>query len=89
MSFVLLYGATLFAIFIVQCSPDPINTLWLDPEKCHRSSLTELTGPPLGSFLNAFLDGCILVLPIRMVCMLQMTTKRKTMVCALFALGSL
>ena len=40
-------------------------------------------------FLNAILDTLILVLPIRMVWSLQMSSKQKLGVSAIFALGSM
>jgi len=33
---VLIYGAILFAIFVAQCSPDPISALWLNPGKYYQ-----------------------------------------------------
>lgn len=85
-SIVLIYCVTLFAIFLTSCKPYPINYLWIQPTLCLRSGYKD-AGPWIGSFVNAFIDVCILILPIRMVWMLQMNTKRKILVCGLFALG--
>ena len=66
-----------------QCSPRPISALWTDVTHCDF----ENRRPMILGFVNAIVDLYILLLPMRMVWMLQMSTKRKALVCGLFALG--
>ena len=74
------------AVFIdlgMQCSPGPVSALWRDVTHCNFKNKS----PMILGFVNAIVDLYILLLPMRMVWMLQMSTKRKALVCGLFALG--
>ncbi|KAL8952392.1 MAG: hypothetical protein Q9222_001701 [Ikaeria aurantiellina] len=89
-SIVLTYSLALLIVFLTQCSPHAISNLWLDPTKCNQAGgYTENKGPTIGGFLNAAIDLMVLLLPVQVVWGLQMTRKRKGMVCGLFGLGLL
>ncbi|KAL8798993.1 MAG: hypothetical protein Q9182_006227 [Xanthomendoza sp. 2 TL-2023] len=88
MAIVLAYSLVLFVVFLTQCSPHAINTLWLEPATCRQAAgYSKLKGPTIGGFVNVAVDILVLLLPIRIVWILQMQTKRKILVCLLFALG--
>ena len=83
MSLVLGVCTAVFVDLGLQCSPHPVSALWRDITHCNF----EPRKPMIVGFVNAAVDLCILILPMRMVWMLQMSTKRKALVCGLFALG--
>ncbi|KAL8676911.1 MAG: hypothetical protein Q9186_006608 [Xanthomendoza sp. 1 TL-2023] len=90
MAIVLAYSLVLLIVFLTQCSPHAINTLWLDPATCRQAAgYSTVRGPTIGGFINAAVDILVLLLPTRMVWTLQMQTKRKILVCILFAFGLL
>lgn len=87
---VVAYGLVLLAVFLTQCSPHPMDTLWLNPAKCRSGTrYIESEGPTIGGFINAAIDVCLILLLIKMVYGLRMTNKRKVLVCGLFDLGLL
>ena len=79
------YSIALFVTLGLQCSPYPVKMLWLHPEKCHTST----RDPMILGFLNAALDFCVLLLPLRMVWNLKMSKRQKGLVCGLLSLGLL
>ena len=79
------YSIALFVTLGLQCSPYPMKMLWLHPEKCHRST----RDPMILGFVNAALDFCVLLLPLRMVWNLKMSKRQKGLVCGLLSLGLL
>ena len=63
----------------------PVHIIWDQPGSC----LPDIPRMAAMGFLNAALDLMILILPIRTVWSLQMATKRKWAVSAVFGLGTL
>ncbi|KAL8933957.1 MAG: hypothetical protein Q9216_006136 [Gyalolechia sp. 2 TL-2023] len=89
---VLAYCTALLAVSLAQCSPYSVDNLWLDPMKCRQGPRDTEAGakaPAIGGFVNALIDICVFLLPVRMVFGLKLTRKRKILVCALFGLGLL
>lgn len=81
-TFILAYWLALLTAFLTQC-----HGIASSLTAC-RNSNTKLNQMPLiAAWLNIGIDASLLVLPIRMVWMLQLSAKRKIGVCALFALG--
>ena len=80
---VISYGVALFTIALTQCSPRPISVAWTHPGTCIPSKTSATT---MGA-LNAVIDTSILILPVRMVWTLQMSRRRKSAICGVFALG--
>lgn len=68
-----------------QCKGKPLSTIWDSPADCK----TNHNDPVIIGFVNAVIDMFILILPIRMVWVLQISAKRKLAVCCIFGLGSL
>ena len=84
----LAYCAAMLTVTFTQCSPYPINALWLNPAQCRQSQrYMKIKAPTIAGFVNAAIDICVLLLPTWVVWHLKMTTKRKLMVSALFSLG--
>ena len=77
------YTIALFIIALTQCSPRPLSTAWTHPGTCIPNQTSAAT---MGA-INALIDLTILLLPIRMVCTLQMSRKQKYLICSVFALG--
>ena len=77
-----------FVAFLVQnlfqCSPRPLNTVWLgQPGQCVPNS----TSAAVQGFTSAVTDIILLIIPIRAVWRLQMSPRMKGGVCGIFALG--
>lgn len=77
------YSIVLFITNMAQCAPNPPSALWRDRAGCGPNIAEAAT---MG-YLNAFVDLTILILPIRMVWTLQMSTKQKIAIAAVFGLG--
>lgn len=93
-SVVVAYCLVQFGILLAQCSPQPVSTLWDEPSKCFSPEQTSIhidktKIPAAAGFVNAFIDLCTFLLPVRMVCMLQMTFQRKLLICGLLMFGLL
>ena len=73
----------LLVTVIFQCQSQPLFTLSLSPGKC----LTDSAAPMAMGYVNASIDFVILLLPTRMVWMLQMPVRRRLAVCGIFGLG--
>ena len=78
-AFTLAYWVALLTIFLMQIHANCSSAC--------RNSKSFSRKPLTAAWLNIAIDACLLVLPMRMVWMLQLSTKRKIGVCALFALG--
>ena len=79
------YSIALFVTLGLQCSPYPMKMLWQHPEKCHTST----RDPMILGFVNAALDFCVLLLPLRMMWNLKMSKRQKGLVGGLLSLGLL
>ena len=66
-----------------ECAPKPLSTLWNSPKECK----TNHQDPIVIGFVNAIIDLCILILPIRMVWVLQLAQRKKIAICGIFGLG--
>jgi len=77
------YSIVLFITNMAQCAPNPPSALWRDRAGCGFN----IAGVAAMGYLNAFVDLTILILPIRMVWTLQMSTKQKVAIAAVFGLG--
>ena len=82
-AFTLAYWVTLFTFFLIMRCRETANA----STACRNSNTKINQTPMIGAWLNILIDVCLLVLPMRMVWMLQLSAKRKIGVCALFALG--
>ena len=75
----------LFIVFIAltctQCKD--LSTIWDSSGSC----IPDQTMIATSGFINAVIDSAILVLPLRMVWLLQMDRKQKVAICGVFGLG--
>lgn len=78
-----LYCITLVVDDVVQCKTTPLHAGTTDLKLCwHRELQAAIMG-----YLNAAIDLTILVLPIRMVWILQMERRQKMAIGGVFGLG--
>ncbi len=77
------YFAYLFIKFFWQCLPYPLGFLWKDPTKCNPSA----QGAQISGIINVFIDFTILIMPLPMIWVLQISKKQKIAVSGVFLLG--
>ena len=74
----------LLTVNLSQCAPHPPSALWNNRELCGGFNKTSAV---VMGFINAAIDLAILVLPIRMMWLLQMPKKQKIAISSVFGLG--
>lgn len=77
------FCVALLVTLIFQCQGQPLSVLWQEPSKC----IPNAAAPMTMGYLNALIDFLILLLPIRMVWMLQLPVQRRLAVSGIFGLG--